>query len=156
MGLDMFLYKVKRQEVAYWRKANEIHAWIERRLEDDVGYDGIENCREYHLSKEDLIDLRDTCQKVLDASKLAGGKIKNGERLNNKTNRWEPIYEDGKYITNPEIAEQLLPRADGFFFGSQEYDEWYIDDLKSTIIQINNILETVDFDTEDIVYLASW
>lgn len=30
MGLDMYLYKEKSEEVAYWRKANAIHAWFER------------------------------------------------------------------------------------------------------------------------------
>ena len=34
MGLDMYLYKkvknAKKQEVAYWRKANQIRGWFVR------------------------------------------------------------------------------------------------------------------------------
>ena len=153
MGLDMFLYKVKRKEVAYWRKANAIHAWFERKYGED---EPLENCRDYYVSKEDLIELRDTCRKVINNSKLVIGKVKNGERLNPETNRWEPIYTTGKTIENPEFAEELLPRQDGFFFGNQEYDEWYINDLENTIEQIDKILEETNFDEDEIVYTAWW
>ena len=150
MGLDMFLYKVKREEVAYWRKANAIHGWFERK------YGGIENCADYPVTKEDLEELRSLCEHVFAETKIAPGKVKNGERYNDKTNKWEPIYEDGKVILNPEVAEELLPSQAGFFFGSTEYDQYYLEDLENTIEQIDNILQTTDFDREEVVYSAWW
>lgn len=154
MGLDMFLYKVKRDEVAYWRKANAIHGWFERKFADDDG--GLENCRDYYVSKEDLIELRNTCQTILDKAVITVHKVKNGERLNSATGEWEPMYEDGEVIENPELAEELLPTQHGFFFGNTDYDQWYIENLKSTIKQIDRVLETTDFDKEDVVYSAWW
>jgi hypothetical protein len=153
MGLDMFLYKVKHDEVAYWRKANAIHGWFERKFGDDKG---LENCRDYYVSKEDLIELRDTCQKVLDKAVVTIRQVKNGEKLNKDTGKWEPIYEDGEVIDNIELAQELLPTQDGFFFGSTDYDKWYIEELKSTIKQIDKVLETTDFDHENICYSAWW
>ena len=139
MGLDMFLYKIKRNEIAYWRKANAIHAWFERKL---TGDEELENCRDYHVTKEDLIELRDTCEKVLKLCKVSSGKVKNGSRYNSATGEWDPIYEDGEVINNPEVAEELLPSQSGFFFGSTNYDQYYLEDLKNTIDQIDEVLKT--------------
>lgn len=160
MGLDMWLYrrKMKQDEVAYWRKANEIHAWFERKFQEDGQCDerGIENCKQYYVSKEDLEELRDTCEKVLCQCKMTTGNIKTSEKLNSETGMWEPVYRVGKVIENKEYADELLPTQEGFFFGSTEYNEFYIEDLKNTIDQINKILEETDFDTEEIVYSAWW
>ena len=153
MGLDMFLSRVKREEVGYWRKANAIHAWFERKLAED---EGLENCREYAVSKEDLIELRDICKTVLGKCKITVGQVKNGDRLDPETNRWIPTYQEGKVISNPEIAEELLPTQSGFFFGSTNYDQWYLDDLEETVEIIDKVLETTDFENEHIVYSAWW
>ena len=90
MGLDMYLYKVQREQVGYWRKANAIHAWFERKCGEG---EPLDNCKEYYLNKEDLIELRDLCKKVLDSCTLVEADIQNGERLVGK--RWMPIYEKG-------------------------------------------------------------
>lgn len=45
-----------------------------------------------------------------------------------------------KVLANPELAPRLLPTTDGFFFGSQEYDEWYFDDVEYTSKTIGKIL----------------
>ena len=82
------------------------------------------------------------------------GYIKNGETLNGGV--WCPIMEEGEYIANPEIAEELLPTQDGFFFGSTNYDQWYMEDIISTIDILTKALETTDFDREMIVYGSSW
>lgn len=37
--------------------------------------------------------------------------------------------------------EGLLPPASGFFFGSTEEDEWYIEDLKQTVTIVEKALE---------------
>lgn len=44
----------------YWRKANAIHAWFVRNVQD-----GIDNCEDHHVSTEQLTELRDLCQKIV-------------------------------------------------------------------------------------------
>jgi len=70
MGLDMYLQRKPRKdeevdavELGYWRKANSIHAYFTRDLED-----GEDNMRNVHVNKKDLMDLKERCIKV-----LAGG-----------------------------------------------------------------------------------
>lgn len=53
---------------------------------------------------------------------------------------WDEWYL-GKGIKNPELAQELLPTTSGFFFGSTEYDEYYLEDLKSYIKQADEIIK---------------
>ena len=59
-------------------------------------------------------------------------------------------------LCNPDLAESLLPTSSGFFFGSTEYDEYYMSDIKETIDIITKVLETTDFEKEMIYYVSSW
>lgn len=52
-------------------------------------------------------------------------------------------------------AQELLPCSSGFFFGSQEYDEWYFEDIKETIKIMNVALELYEKNYW-IEYQASW
>lgn len=56
-------------------------------------------------------------------------------------------------LAHKELAEDLLPTASGFFFGSSTYDEYYYGDLQNTIDIINRCLKT-DFDSFE--YQSSW
>lgn len=47
-------------QVAYWRKANHIHAWFVKHVQD-----GVDNCEEYYVSRDQLQLLLDTCKLVL-------------------------------------------------------------------------------------------
>ena len=74
MGLDMYLQKrdkstgkIVDNKVMYWRKANQIREWIV----SNAGYDRMNNCVEFPLSKETLIRLRDDCKRVIDNKELA-------------------------------------------------------------------------------------
>lgn len=51
-----------KAQVGYWRKANQIHGWF---VENVQG--GQDDCRSYWVSKEQLIELRDLCQRVIDS-----------------------------------------------------------------------------------------
>lgn len=53
-------------DAGYWRKANAIHAWFVKHVQD-----GEDRCRPHYVSREMLEDLRDTCQRVLDFKHLA-------------------------------------------------------------------------------------
>ena len=43
-------------------------------------------------------------------------------------------------LVSTAAASELLPTSEGFFFGSQEYDEYYFEDLKNTKEQIDKII----------------
>jgi len=55
-----------RIEAAYWRKSNQIHKWFVDNVQG-----GNDDCDYYYVSREQLKELRDTCQKVLDFRHLA-------------------------------------------------------------------------------------
>ena len=59
-------------------------------------------------------------------------------------------------LDNPNLAEELLPPQEGFFFGETSYDEYYFVDLNYTIEICENALKTTDFDTQAIYYISSW
>ena len=111
-------YRIMEQ-VGYWRKANHIHTWFVDNIQD-----GEDDCA-YHreVTKTDLEELLDVCQKVLD---------------------------------NPDVAKDNLPTQGGFFFGSTDYDEYYLEDIRDTIDIITKVLETTDFEKEMIYYVSSW
>ena len=51
-------------------------------------------------------------------------------------------------------AEQLLPTASGFFFGSTGYDEWYYESIDSTIEILEEALS--DEEADGFSYHSSW
>jgi hypothetical protein len=60
-----------------------------------------------------------------------------------------------KLCTQREMAEETLPTADGFFFGSTEYDEWYWNDIEGTVQGLDKALQAFD-DKWQFHYRASW
>ena len=153
MGLDMYLIKNKDfgfgKEVFYWRKANAIHSWFVQNVQN-----GNDDCELYPVSKEKIQDLLSLCKKVVKESELIPGKVivsysfKNGKSV--------PNYEDGFVVSNPSVAKDILPTKSGFFFGSTEYDEYYVHDLKETIKACTRILKEFDFDHDTLYYHSSW
>lgn len=133
------------EEVAYWRKANQIHKWFVENVQDDN-----DNCGEYYVDNEKLQELVNLCKKVIETAKYTEGDIlvssgwKEGKEFKE--------YEKGKVIANVEEIEAILPSNSGFFFGSTEYDEYYISDLENTIKQIEPLLK----EEGDFYYSSSW
>lgn len=115
-----------------WRKSNQIHNWFVANVQD-----GTDDCDEYWVSEKQLIELKEVCKTVLDHSVLIDGQIVNGSRMTERG--WEDILEEGKVIMNPEAAATHLPSASGFFFGSTDYDEYYLRDVKYTYDALNKI-----------------
>jgi len=58
----------------------------------------------------------------------------------------------------PGDAEKILPTQSGFFFGDTEYGECYFEDIKSTIEQLDVILDEEKYPPGewDFYYRASW
>ena len=63
-----------------------------------------------------------------------------------------------KVLSDPEnLGPALLPIAEGFFFGSDEYGEWYTNDLVWTRDRIVEILANEGLKSDwDFEYHASW
>lgn len=81
----------------------------------------------------------------------------------------QPIYVSRESLVNlrdlcqsviklPAMAGDILPPTPGFFFGTYEIDEWYMEDMKHTVNALNHILATVPADSWDwsFIYRASW
>jgi hypothetical protein len=141
-------------EVGYWRKANAIHKWFVENIQG-----GVDECQESFVDSGQLYELLGTVNEVLSSIHTVNGDVHSGTMYS--TTGVEQLYTPGKIIINPEVCERLLPCGGGFFFGSTEYDEWYIKDLEDT----KKILEEVLKDYEeaatksiwyDYTYRASW
>lgn len=60
-------------------------------------------------------------------------------------------------LLQPALGPDHLPTQQGFFFGSYDYDEWYMEDMKNTVSQLDKILEaTSEGGWTDFIYRASW
>lgn len=57
-------------------------------------------------------------------------------------------------LLNKNLAPDLLETKDGFFFGAQDYDEWYFKQLQNTIDIIDKALKLSE--DWDISYGSSW
>lgn len=91
--------------------------------------DGEDDCREVYVTIEQLTTLRDLCKQILDAP---------------ESNR-------------VMLAEKLLPTRGGFFFGSTDYDQYYFDDLRLTVEQLERALANVGEGMGSLFcYRASW
>lgn len=100
------------QEVLYWRKFNALHEYIFKQ------YGGEEdNCTKIYLGVEELRDICDLLREIVRVAKLKDGKIVNAN----------------------EVA-RLLPTAEGFFWGSTDYDEYYYNEVKSTVEELERLL----------------
>lgn len=139
------MYK-SRQEIGYWRKANAVHQWFVNRVQD-----GVDDC-DYHreVTEEDLLALKEICTEIVNNCKLVQGKI-----ISYWDSDFKPHYVEGEVISNPEICETLLPTQSGFFFGDTNYTKYYLDDVKDTLLIVEEALKT-DFEKYAVYYVSSW
>ena len=143
------------ESVAYWRKANAIHKWFVDNVQK-----GKDDCKEYRVTRRNLLDLCDLVSDVLDHCELKEGKIRNGYQL--KKFLWFHYKKynkvDGKVLTKDSIkyCQEKLPTQEGFFFGSTDYDEHYYDDLVYTKERLNHILENYNLSKDKVYYSSSW
>lgn len=115
-------------EEAYWRKANMIHKWFVDNVQD-----GNDDCGEYPVEINQIKELLEICKKIK-----------------------KECIEDEKMIKNIELAEDLLPTQDGFFFGDTDYDNFYADDIINTIKQLEQVVKNYDEKIDDLYYRSSW
>jgi len=56
-------------------------------------------------------------------------------------------------LDNPEHSSSVLPTTSGFFFGSTEYDHYYLEDIKYTAEMLE---ECINDDEAGYYYSSSW
>ena len=61
-----------------------------------------------------------------------------------------------KILEDSSLAEELLPRTQGFFFGSIEYDEYYYDSIRYTISVLKEAIEGFIPGITTYYYRSSW
>jgi len=134
------------ESVMSWRKSNQIHRWFVENVQN-----GEDNCGEYYVSVDQIKELLGVCKNVLE-------HIEKSEKTKQMV---EVGWSDGKSImeevdiyVSPEI-KKLLPTTKGFFFGSTEYDEYYVSDIKNTITGLESILSE-DNTNGEFYYSSSW
>jgi hypothetical protein len=133
------------EDIGYWRNANAIHNWFVKNVQE-----GNDDYREYGVDESQLQELLDLVRRVLVASKLVNGKAATGYTI--KDGVETPILEDGLIVKDITVAQELLPTEEGFFFGSTNYDQYYIQDLKDT----EKILEDALQMGGEFYYQSSW
>lgn len=124
MGLDMYI-EMDGDEIAYWRKANQIHGWFERRFPE------LENGVYIPLTWGDLTDLLDD---LIECAKEIA-------------NRGTPDH----------LCKDKLPTTEGFFYGSYEYDDWYVDDIFESVSKVLKCMcEMTKNPNAQFTYMAWW
>jgi len=117
VNIDFNKVSYIEEQVAYWRKANQIHNWFVTNVQN-----GNDDCGTYFISKEHFEELYNECKEVME---------------------------------NKELASELLPTTNGFFFGGTEYDEYYFKDIEYTINIVKEILDNYDVSV-GYYYTSSW
>lgn len=135
--------------IAYWRKANQIHGWFVREVQN-----GVDDCGSYYVSREKLIELRELCLRVLGSTELVASHVYAGTIYNQDHPQGAVQLEPGEALGDPRLARELLPVQEGFFFGGSDYDQYYWSDLKGTVEKIDRILDLPG--SLSLEYHSSW
>lgn len=92
-----------------------------------------------------------------------GGGVDECQNINVDEDKMKELLETLKKVSdNFTMAKELLPPVQGFFFGGDEVDEYYKEDVNSTIKIIEELLEEHEQSKEhglysgDFEYRASW
>lgn len=137
MGLDQILISSKRGTVIDWRKANQIHGWFDHQL------GGVENVTKYPVKVTQLEMLLEDCIRVKE--QLIAGGTKLIEQVVERGIKDGELFEKKEMLpsfVNVKLAQQLLPPTPGFFFGSYDFDEWYLKQIDETIEKLMQVLST--------------
>lgn len=139
------------EEAAYWRKANQIHQWFVDNIQG-----GVDNCAEYLVSIDQIGELVDTCELVLQSLK---DSLKETKEVVVGHHKGLDIKGDIVVYSNTKLVDELLPPSQGFFFGSTEIGDMYLDDLQLTIDQLKPLLDIHQENKSywiEYYYSASW
>lgn len=130
MGLDIYFYKTKKLGNKEYeiKTVEDVDCDLYFRKTNILmryfNYDG--NCEYKEITENDVNDLLEFCNIILD------------------------IEDEEEKI---RTAKELLPTSSGFFWGSNDYDEYYFLKLKEVAEQFTRL--KVDWENET-VYMYAW
>lgn len=138
------------EEVMYWRKANDIHNWFVKNVQD-----GNDDCKEYYVTVDNLKELLSTLKEAVEIMESSPTYYK---EIVIGFNGSESVKDTVKVYDINDRLKEILPTTDGFFFGGTEYDDYYLEDCKETIIVLEKVLEENKHDSLDVsfYYSSSW
>lgn len=160
MGLDQYLYR-REYVSAYAFQKDTDKAIREANIYNEIIRNfGVERCEDSpHLTVEmcvgywrkanavhkwfcDLDGGRDECQEI--------------EVPREKLVELRDLCK--QVVREPAMAGDVLPPQEGFFFGSYEIDEWYMNDMKHTVTMLDKILSSTPEEgwSTSFTYRASW
>jgi hypothetical protein len=150
MGLDMYL-SAKRY-VSEYRKSDEALRGELDKLSDLTG--GLEiqevSCEAMYWRKANAI--HDWFVK-----NVQGGVDNCGEYFVPREKLQELLELCKEVMANKGRAVELLPTASGFFFGSTDFDDYYFEDVQSTITRLEELLSNSEIaDNFEFYYQSSW
>lgn len=103
------------EEAGYWRKQNQIHRWFVENVQE-----GIDNCGEYYVSKDDLETLLELCKKVQADHSLADSLLPSASGFFFGGTDYDEWYYNG--IDNTiQILEEALEDERGEFYYSSSW-----------------------------------
>lgn len=156
MGLDMYLFRKKKgaapkgrddEEIAYWRKANAVRKYFV----DKCGFPADGNCQPYPVKKEQLVTLVKIC---MDIWREYTWRVQ--EYTDEHPENTVQEMNDAVWADMQDYCEENLPSESGFFFGDTSYNDWYLNKLIYTAREITDVINFVDWDTEDVYYYEWW
>jgi hypothetical protein len=98
------------EEVGYWRKANQIHAWFVANVQR-----GADDCKEYYVSREQLTKLLETVKEVLNDHSKAEKLLPSQSGFFFGGTDYDSYYFEDLENTQ-EILEAALSEDDGDYY----------------------------------------
>lgn len=135
------------EELMYWRKANQIHGWLTNHCIE------IDDSRVYQVTKDHLNKLLLDCKKVLQILETAP---KGTTQVLGGWKDGEEYYVDVEVYTDISEVLEILPPCEGFFFGSNQVDEYYKETIEGTIRLLEEELSLPEIGWFEYEYHASW
>lgn len=89
-------------EAMYWRKCNQIHNWFVKNVQN-----GVDDCRETYVSKEDLIDLYNVVCEVLNDHSKAEELLPTGSGFFFGSTDYDEYYFGDLEVTKEELEKIL-------------------------------------------------
>lgn len=161
MGLDMYLMAKEYVSNYSWKEEDEFHNENSRynNLIKHVDKKGIQ----YKHSNSAVIEFEAMYWRKANAiHKWFVDNVQQGtddcDKYQVTVNELEKLLEIcEEVLANPNKAPDLLPVHEGFFFGTYDYDEWYLDNLKETVERLPELIEIAkDSLSIEFSYLSSW
>jgi hypothetical protein len=104
--------------VAYWRKANAIHEWFVRNVQD-----GEDDCKTYFVSREKLVELEELCRRVVESGEpeVAAKLLPTASGFFFGGTDYDEYYFEQVDWTAKRLAELLTKLPDGGLHGVDFY-----------------------------------